>query len=132
MVQIGPAITGTGTLEGRVGIEGAWTGDVVLRCGVALARRIAGAMFATPPHEVRVDQIQDSVSELVNMIAGNVKSLLPEPCVLGLPHVRAGCDSATYVLRGPITAATRFESDGEPIQVLVVEDGGGGAGGVSA
>ena len=33
------------------------------------------------------DDVVDAVGELVNMIGGNVKSLMPAPCTLGLPMV---------------------------------------------
>ena len=34
--------------------------------------------------------IADALGELANIIGGNVKSLLPEPCALSLPHVLVG------------------------------------------
>ncbi|HEY8106204.1 MAG TPA: hypothetical protein VIE46_08855 [Gemmatimonadales bacterium] len=55
------------------------------------------------------------------MVAGNLKALLPEPCALGLPRLRAGCDAAARQLPGPITVGARFECEGETVQILLAE-----------
>src|SRR3546814_11558410 len=40
--------------------------------------------------EITPEDVTDAIGELVNMIGGNVKSLMPEPSILSLPMVAAG------------------------------------------
>jgi len=66
-------------------IEGAWDGRVTLRAAPGLARTLAGAMFAMDVAEVRDAEVSDALAEVVNMIAGHVKALVPQPSRLSLP-----------------------------------------------
>ena len=40
--------------------------------------------------------VTDAVGELVNIIGGSVKSLMPQPTVLSLPSVRTGGRRGTW------------------------------------
>ena len=57
-----------------------------------MSREIAGRMFSIAPEEVKEDDIRDALSELANIIAGNVKALLPAPSHLSLPTYLGGRD----------------------------------------
>ena len=48
---------------------------------------VAAALLALPEDEASEDDVADAVGELVNMIGGNVKSLVESPSALSLPHV---------------------------------------------
>jgi hypothetical protein len=74
-------------LVAHVDIRGAWNGRVELGCPPALLREVAGAVFCIAPEEAGRAQVREALAELVNMTAGNLKALLPEPCELGLPVV---------------------------------------------
>lgn len=71
-----------------VGVTGAWEGQVSLEMTAAAARAAAGQMLGEP--EVEDADVLDAVGELVNMVGGNLKSLMPTPSVLGLPVVVEG------------------------------------------
>ncbi|WP_432992964.1 chemotaxis protein CheX [Dactylosporangium sp. CA-233914] len=73
-----------------VAIAGAWHGHVVLRCRLDAAAAMAAAMLELQPGNVRLEDIVDAAGELMNIIAGNVKSLLPQPSVVALPQVVLG------------------------------------------
>ena len=94
-----------GFLGAYVRITGTWTGVVTLRCSSGLAQQAARAMFASD--NPSLEDIRDMLGELVNMIGGNIKSLLPNPCHLSLPAVTVGLDS-------------RFNSPGECLVTQVV------------
>jgi hypothetical protein len=120
------AIDRPGALEGRVGISGAWQGEAVIRCGVALARRVAGAMYAVPPQQVRVEQIQSAVTQLASLTASGLETMLPQPCRRERPLVRAACDADAQRLGGPVRGQAQFDCEGEPLVVLLVERSTGG------
>jgi chemotaxis protein CheX len=70
-----------------VSVTGAWRGHVVVRCSAAASRNAAAALLGVELEDVTPDDVTDALGELANIIGGNVKSLLPEPCALSLPHV---------------------------------------------
>src|SRR5207244_3759452 len=70
-----------------VSVTGAWRGHVVVRCSAAASRNAAAALLGVELDDVTPDDVTDALGELANIIGGNVKSLLPEPCALSLPHV---------------------------------------------
>ncbi len=74
-------------LTGRIPISGGWEGAVVVTCPEPLARHMAARIFGLPHHETSLEQIRDALREVVNMIGGNLKVLLPGPSFLGLPTV---------------------------------------------
>ena len=106
-------------------ISGGWCGAVVLTLGLAATRVAAGRMLDIEPDEVDADELADVAGELVNMIGGGVKSLLPEPCELGLPNVISG-DSYSMRLPGcREVSRVDFEWRGSPLAVLILQRMGG-------
>lgn len=75
-----------------VQIAGEWTGSVVLAMSPETAREAAAAMLGFAPAEVSADDLRDVAAELINMIGGNLKSLLPGPSYLSLPSIISGSD----------------------------------------
>lgn len=80
----------TADVTASIGLAGAWNGLAVLRCGLPAAGEIAGAMLDIEPAGATADDCTDALGELVNILAGNVKSLLPKPSHLSLPQVVLG------------------------------------------
>lgn len=108
-------------LTGCVQITGAWQGAVTLDCSAELARQAAALMFGIEPHGVNQEQVQDAIGELTNIIGGNFKSLLPEPCHLSLPAVTEGTDYAFRVLDCRMLMRLNFICDGSPFQITVAQ-----------
>jgi chemotaxis protein CheX len=73
-----------------VSVSGPWDGHVVITCSHEASRQAASALLGIEAAEVTGDDVADAVGELVNVIGGNVKSLLPDGCLLSLPHVITG------------------------------------------
>ncbi len=82
---------GTGEpLEGEVTqalirIVGEWSGAITLDIESGTARTAAEVMLQV--EDVEPEEVTDAVGELVNIIGGNIKSLLPTPSKLSLPQV---------------------------------------------
>ncbi len=77
-------------VSASVSVTGAWRGHVVLSCSSTASKNAAAALLGVEFDEVTAEDIADALGELANIIGGNVKSLLPEPCALSLPHVLLG------------------------------------------
>src|SRR5689334_6055216 len=78
---------GSRTFTGCVQITGAWEGAVTVHCSEHLAKLLTAAMFMVDPGDTSAEEVADALGELANMVGGNVKALLPEPCRISLPAV---------------------------------------------
>jgi chemotaxis protein CheX len=98
-------------------ISGEWNGSVCLSCSRTAARHATSAMFGLPDEELTAADILDAVGELINVVGGNIKSLVPGPSVLSLPSVCEG----QRALPGHLELAqeVRFSWMEEPIVVSV-------------
>lgn len=82
-----PAIP-TWDIRSQIAIEGAWNGLVTFLFPAFAAEQIACRMLEAKPGELAVEEILDAAGEMANILAGNLKSMLPQPSSLGLPVVR--------------------------------------------
>ncbi|HEY1134133.1 MAG TPA: chemotaxis protein CheX [Nocardioides sp.] len=90
LLEVGPgAPAAAAVVSGSVGVTGTARATVTVELDEAAAGRVAVLMLGLDGIPAPED-VADAVGELVNMIGGNVKSLLPEPSVLSLPVVTAG------------------------------------------
>ncbi len=85
-------------IAGFIQIMGAWDGTVILDCEKEMSRVLASLIFDVPIEKISDAEILDALGELVNIIAGNLKAHLPQPCHLSLPAAVGGWD---YMLRFP-------------------------------
>ena len=114
-----PAVTGCVT------VEGAWNGAVLLSCERRLAGELAGELFRSPSPSS--EEVRDTVGEITNMLAGNLKALLPGPSRISLPTVASGGDYDLSVRGTARVAAVRFRCGDGSLEVSVHEghpDGG--------
>jgi chemotaxis protein CheX len=109
----------TDILMGHVSISGAWDGEVRLQGTTALAQSAAAKIFAMTPESVQDQDQIDAMYELTNIIAGNIKSLLPEPCQLSLPVVQSETEWETHVDGADKVIELPFECEGQPLLVTV-------------
>ena len=90
-VPAGAPFDATGVWSAAVTISGGWHGVVTVELDADIARQLGARMLDLSSAEEAEDaDVADAVGELVNMIGGNVKSLMPGPSVLSLPAVAAG------------------------------------------
>jgi CheY-specific phosphatase CheX len=102
-------------------ITGAWNGAILLDCPDDFARRAASIMFGKALSAVTVADLQDAIAELVNMIGGNFKALLPEVCFLSLPSVVEGGDYSTRVPGSSLLGRVAFLCEGQSLSIVVLE-----------
>ena len=108
-----------GSLTGRVSISGSWNGVVLLQGSDKLSRSAAAAIFSKESSEVTEEDQQDAMYELSNIIAGNIKALLPEPCQLSLPTVHPSASVESGVTDHTRVSELLFDCQGEPLYVTV-------------
>lgn len=107
-----PLVEGTGQpFEGEVEqalirIAGDWNGAVTLEMSSETATSAARLMLEAD--DVDPDEVADAVGELVNIIGGNLKSLLPTRSRLSLPQVTRG-EGLLVEPGGPATEHCRVD-----------------------
>ena len=109
-------------LTGCIQITGAWRGALTATCGQKLGRVIAAAMLGMNIDEVSDDDVNDALGEIVNMLGGNVKALLPPPCQLSLPSVTSGSQYHLTVSQAKVIDTLHFESSGQALVLQVLEE----------
>jgi chemotaxis protein CheX len=75
-------------LSGCLRISGNWNGSVVMCVPFSLAQECGALMYDRAPADMGSREVVDAWGELVNMVGGNLKALLPPPTTLSLPDVR--------------------------------------------
>ncbi|MDH5563934.1 MAG: chemotaxis protein CheX [Nitrospirota bacterium] len=108
-----------GYFTGKVEISGAWTGAVLLHGSRQLAQAAADMIFSHEPGGGSEQDSLDAMYELTNIIGGNIKSLLPEPCQLSLPTVEATTDDHLRVLGMERMSELVFDCQDQPLFVSV-------------
>ena len=114
MVQDGEEI-----YMGEAGISGAWEGQVRLHWTRALAQSAAAKIFQLPVEGVTEQDQIDSIYELTNIIAGNIKSILPEPCCLSLPTVQVSTEWDANIPEADCVSELAFQCEGQPLLVAM-------------
>ena len=117
-VEAGRPFEADDAWSAAVSISGGWDAGVTVELPAVVARSLTATMLDLAEADV-VDEadVADAVGELVNMVGGNIKSLMPGPSVLSLPAVAAG--RAVHPT-GSVELA-RFDGvwAGQPVRVTV-------------
>jgi chemotaxis protein CheX len=104
-------------------IVGAWNLAAVLYCSTILARHAVAQMSDGTPESVTTEDIQDTMCELINIIAGNIKGALSDSSFLSLPSAVKGSDFRLRFPRHVLLSEVSFQSNGQPLLVrLLGED----------
>ena len=103
-------------VSGVVTVHEAWSGAVQLECSADFAAMAAQRMFAAGG--VSRVELDDALGELTNMIGGNIKSLLPAPSHLSLPHVTHSIGLASVPGFTPLSRVA-FLAAAEPIFITI-------------
>jgi hypothetical protein len=105
-----------------VKITGAWDGEVRLHCSPALARSIVAAIFQVEADEAGNDEILDALSELIHIVGGNLKALLPQPVILSLPCLPDPSNWAQTTPQWQIICRLTLMSEGHLFVVTLLGD----------
>jgi len=113
-------LSAIGVLTVCVRISGAWEGEVQLDCPLPLARLMAAAIFQVNTDKADNDEILDALSELIHIVGGNLKALLPQPVTLSFPSLHDPTNSAHSTPQWPIVCRLTLISEGQPFVVTLV------------
>ena len=109
-------------LRASVDISGAWRGKIILDSSVGAAKDAASIMFNLTQEKVLELHLSDATAELVNIVAGNIKGILPSPAFLSLPTVTLGNEDELVSRVGQLQSRISFLCEGESLQVTLLEE----------
>lgn len=106
-------------LTAAVHYTGGWKGALVLECSAAQAARWSGQLMPLPP-PLSQEDVRDGLGELTNMIAGNLKPLLPPAVSLSMPSVIEGTGHKLHLPGAEICEAMDFRDESGPFRIALV------------
>lgn len=106
-------------VHAKVTVTGEWNGHVLVECSAPLARQVTAHLLLTTAEELADDDVRDVVGELVNVIGGNVKSVMPGPSTLSLPSSSLAGEHHLDSDGSDAAAAVQFAWRQEPLRVSV-------------
>jgi chemotaxis protein CheX len=102
-------------------LAGSWQGAALLECGQKEAAAFASRLMPIAPAEITPDDVRDAMGEIVNMIGGNLKSILPHGVGLSLPSVVEGSNYAYNICGNNRRETLRFETNVGGFSVTLVQ-----------
>lgn len=114
-------VPGAHMVTAVVFFAGQCKGATLLECSRDQAVALAGQLMGDEAHCEIDDDVRDSLGELANMIAGNLKSLLPAGLALSVPSVMNGSDYAYKICGSSIVERLSFRGNAGPFWVTLVE-----------
>lgn len=109
-------------MTSTVYLEGDWNGAVSLECNRSQACQFAGRFLATDPPPAVDDDVKDALGELVNMIGGNIKSVLTKETRLSMPSVIDGHDYELRICGSHSRDVSAFQFFGGTFWVTILDE----------
>jgi len=109
------------TLTAAIYFAGTWKGAVLLECSRTQAFEFTHRLMAIEPPATINDDVRDTMGELANMLAGNLKSVLPHGIGLSMPSVVEGTDYSLRICGGNLVDRMPFTSAMGVIWVTLIE-----------
>jgi len=109
------------TMTAVIHISGDYRGGIRLECSRALVRRAGSIMFNLPADQISEEDERDVVGELTNVIAGNIKALIPGSNLISLPTIIEGSDYKVSSLDVKSSTEFGFKLDGDSMTVTIFE-----------
>jgi chemotaxis protein CheX len=117
----GKFCVGSRHLLGSVGLGGVWKGRVEVRLTEGLAHRATAIMLMLPIEDVAEADTIDATKEIANIIAGSIKSALPQPSTLTVPEAAVEAADFCDCPHTEETLAVAFEHADGGMMVRVCE-----------
>lgn len=95
--------------------------SVVLACDEGSCRQLGAKLFCVKPGEVDVTMIEDTLRELANITAGQVKRAMALDQALGLPRILAGTEAWASAIAGSQLVRLKAETADIEIEVQIAK-----------
>lgn len=100
---------------------GLWNGAIVLECSPSQACSFTQLLLSGERPTVINDDVRDALGELANMLAGNLKSVLPRGAGLSVPSITVGTDYTVRVCGGNTVERLGYKAPDGVFWITLVE-----------
>ena len=110
-----------GDISGIMGLSGSVSGSIIVSFVKQTACKVVGNMLGTTYTELN-DEVKDGIQEIVNLIAGQAKTLLADTeyhFQVSIPTCIIGANHQVNHKKGVPCIVAEFELDGDPFTVEV-------------
>jgi chemotaxis protein CheX len=104
----------------RVKMAGAWEGEVLLEVPHDLAQDLAASLLEVDASALTHEQVLDTVGEMANMIAGNLKPLMPGARLASVPQVAEQILAGRPEAPAAGTLQRKYDLDGRSMRVELI------------
>jgi chemotaxis protein CheX len=111
----------TPPVTGAVYYAGAWNGALLVECTQEQSFQFTARLMSIEPPTSVNDDVRDALGELANMIAGNLKAVLPFGVAISMPSVVEGNDYSLRVCGGNDVSRMTFASELGRFRITLVE-----------
>ena len=112
------AAEGAFEMTAAVYYAGVWNGALLLECSLRQAAEWGVRLMGIPP-PIAAEDARDSLGELCNVLAGNLKPMLPPGVALSTPSVVAGADYSLSV-RDSLRETLDFADAYGPFRIVLI------------
>lgn len=112
---------GASTLTSIIAFAGSWKGDLVLECGRPQALVFAKRFLQCEDLDENSEDVVSTVAELSNIIAGNLKVVLPPGVTISTPSVIQGGNYDIQIYGGKIINHTVYDTDAGSFDIRLIE-----------
>jgi len=109
------------TITSAVHFVGAWRGAALVECNARQACQFAARFMGIEMPAAVDDDVRDVMGELANMVAGNLKSLLPRGVDLSMPSVVEGSDYSVHVCGVNAVERMTFSCSAGDFRITLIE-----------
>ena len=109
------------TVVGAIHFAGPWKGVLLLECQPLEASAFTAKLMGISAPDSVDDDVRDAVGEIANMIAGNLKTILPPETALSAHTVVEGSSFTLKVCGGNNSLRLDFDSSTGPFAVTLVQ-----------
>lgn len=109
------------TITSAVHFVGEWRGAVLVECRLGAASQFTARFMGIAVPAAIDDDVRDVMGELANMVAGNLKSLLPRGVDLSMPSVVEGSDYALRICGATTAERICFASESGDFRITLIE-----------
>lgn len=107
-------------ITGSVQVSGEWNGVISLYLTPSLVARVTETMFSLDSGQATLETKKDAIGEMINMIGGNIKSMLPQPSSLSTPIFSMEGQSQQFPFTKKVTQC-KFLCNGDPFALSLYE-----------
>ena len=107
-------------VTGSVQVTGKWNGVISLYLPSPLVARVTETMFSLNSGQATPETKKDAIGEIINMIGGNIKALLPQPSSLSTPVFSMEGQSQQFPFTKKVTQC-KFVCNGNPFALSLYE-----------